>query len=133
MTQGHIAIDRSDTKGEIYLASLPLALDSVLIRNDTVEINMYFILDGKKVDELMTDESPIWGVVFVRGKDKILKLSSRSDVRYYGYECPDPKDCPGFEGYLDLKENVDFVKANKDKIDPWFRKEAIRRGIIKNE
>lgn len=118
------------TNNNVLLGSLPLVFDHIQLRGDTTEIDFYFYYKGKRVDELLVESSPLWGVVYIGKSDRIALLSSRSDVRYFGYKCPDKNDCKGFESYLKTPYNLGFIRKNKNKLDPWFRKEAIKRGVI---
>ncbi len=112
------------------LGMLPLSFDNLVIKGDTVEMHFYFYYKGKKVNEKLVHNLPYWGTVFWGRSDTIRCYSSRSDVAYFMKECKDLSNCNVREVNPLQPEVIDYIKRNKDKIDPWFRKEAIKRGVI---
>ncbi len=134
-TQGPLKLkfaEPSKKKLNVTCGTLPLKFDHLEVRGDTVEIDFFFYYRNKRVDGRLVDDLPLWGVVYVGNSDKIILLSSRSEVRYFGYTCIDEKKgCKGFEDYLNTPSNIKYIKQNKNKLDPWFRQEAIKRGVIK--
>jgi hypothetical protein len=114
----------------ITYGMLPLIFDRLQINGDTVEIDWLFYYKGKRVDGKLVENVPAWGTVFKKASDKVLEISTRTDVGYFGYECPPNDSCPGLEPMIQKPEIINYIKQNKNKIDPWFRKEAIKRGLI---
>lgn len=119
------SIDTTTTYGQ-----LPLRFHHLKIVGDTMEINFFFYYDNQKVDEFLTDFFPYSGAIFRGAKDSLAFYSSRGHASYFWFSCEDPKNCKERRVIPEQPEVVKYIKENKNKIDPWFLKEAIKRGII---
>lgn len=123
--------EETNIHDDITCGMLPLKFDHLEIRNDTIEIDFYFYYKSKKVDWKLVDGMPTWGTVFKRNSDSIIMYSARDEYRYFMHSCVDPTvECP-FRTVNPLQpEVIKYIKENRDKLDPWFRQEAIKRGVI---
>ena len=121
---------KNDTK-KIYYGTLSLRFDHIEVRKDTIEIDFYFYYKDYKIDEKIVEYLPYWGTVFTNNSDSIVMYSSRSHMRYLWKKCVNPKKCKYREQQPLQPEVIKYIKDNADKLDPWFRKEAIKRGVIK--
>lgn len=96
-----------------------------------MELDFFFYYKNEKVNARMVENYPPWGALYKRPSDDIILFSSRSSARYYYLNCKDIEEC----NYREVKplqpEVIKYIKENKNKLDPWFRKEAIKRGVIK--
>jgi hypothetical protein len=113
------------------LGSLPLGFDNISIRGDTIEMHFYFYYKGYKVDEKLVESLPLWGTVFYGNSDTIRMYASRSEIRYFMKECVDYANCNVRESKPLQPEVIKYIKSNSKNLDPWFKSEAIRRGVIK--
>jgi len=75
--------------------------------------------------------TPYWGVVFKGASTTPILFSLRAHIHYTMPWCNDLKKCPRRELVPLQPEVIRYIKQNKEKLDPWFRKEAIKRGVIK--
>jgi len=133
MSDRHILFNKNNASSKIITyGTLPLKFNHMQINGDTVEIDFDFLYEGKFVDIKMTDYGPLWGVVFVGNSDTVFRYYSQSDARYFMRRCsPNVKNCPYREVNPLQPEVRKYIKQNKEKLDPWFRKEAQRKGVIK--
>lgn len=103
---------------------LPLKFEGVNNYHDTAEIAVSFFYQQFKCDNLLLDnESITYGAAFKDGSDSIiyfLKAPGRywSTVKSSRYANPLQP------------EVIRYIQQNKHKINPWFRKEAEKKGII---
>lgn len=110
---------------------LPLTLDQVILNNDTVEIDLLFRYKGLTVTERLISFSPVWGAVYVGDADSIILYSGRTSARYYKEFCRNSLNCEN-RAIVPLQPDViKYITEHKDKIDPWFKMEAIKRAVIK--
>lgn len=113
--------------GKTYLSSLPLRLDFAFVRGDTVEVLYDFYYN----DSLKCDYNSVSNFVeitdgvginhktkkqlyYLKGDGMFIQEGERS--RYANPVQPEVKA---------------FILANRDRLHPWLRDEAVRRGIIK--
>ena len=73
----------------------------------------------------------IGGAVYSLKSDSIIKFSWRTHARYIMRKCFNPNNCKFREEKPLQPEVIKYIRQNKNKLDPWFRKEAIKRGVIK--
>jgi len=119
-------------KEKISYGLLPLKFDHVEIRKDTVEIDCYFYYKDILIDGVTTRNYSLWGLVFKGKSNKPIQFSTQSTGRYYMAICDGaPKDCQVRELNPLQPEVIKYIKQNKEKLDPWFRKQAQKRGVIK--
>lgn len=115
----------------VTFSQCQLEFDQLKKRADSVEIDFMFYYKNIKLNGaslLMT--LPTYGAVF-KLPDSLVEYSSRDNVRYFSHRCIDPaKGCN--DRYINplQPEVISYIKQNKAKINPWFRKEAIKRGVI---
>jgi hypothetical protein len=118
--------DTSITFGE-----LPLNFDHIDIMSDTIEMYFDFYLRGTKIDEGIVENLLYSGTVFTDGKDSIVLYTSRL-ARYFWAQCLDSNEICPYREVNPLQPDVKkYIQKNKEKIDPWFRAEAVRRGVLK--
>jgi len=110
------------------LGTLPSRFESVYIFNDTVEIKFRFYYK----DSLKCDASICANSSSIKTGVGFSKLSN--DPIYY----IDDTNVPRFMKFDSLAREINplqpeviaFIKNNKNKLNPWFREEAVRREII---
>jgi hypothetical protein len=116
---------------QLTFGELPIKFDHLEVRGDTVEIDCYFYYKDRPLNVRIIRREPYWGAVFVNNPDSIVLYSSTSSLRYEYRKCLDPTVPCRYREVNPLQpEVVDYIKKNKGKIDPWFRNEAIKRGVI---
>jgi hypothetical protein len=114
----------------IVFGTLPLKYDTFIVQHDTVEIYFDFYLNGNRVDELLVSNFLYSGTVFVNNRDSIVLYTSRM-MRYFYAKCKDTTvPCHAREVNPLQPDVKKYIQKNKEKIDPWFRAEAVRRRVI---
>lgn len=118
------------TREKIPLAKIPLGflnlnLSYVRVEGDTLSLLYSFLVDDSIRVELSTAQKPIInGIMFnIKADTAIGYIIGEAILSQWG----NPHD--RYENSLQPKV-IAFIKANKDKLNPWFRKEAKRRKII---
>lgn len=123
-------------------ASLDLKFDSLWQRNDSIAFYFdFYVNDTQSVLELMNKRSLkkdfCNGMLFYKGMDSLLfcYVSNHTDVISIYWTGPVPKQ------YYDTTTNrtvkplqpkvAKYINENKSELNPWFYKEAIKRGVIK--
>ncbi len=109
----------------ITYGTLPLKLDEIELRGDTIEFHFFFHYDGKKLTHGVVNSVPYWGTVILKESSEVLMYASTSDFRYVMLY--DPKYC---EAKPLQKEVSEYIRKNKTKIHPWFLKEAKKKKVI---
>ncbi len=117
---------------QVYYGTLPLKFQRVLVFGDSVEINFFFQYKNEDVDQHLVRPAPDWGLVYLNGTDSVVMYSSFSDMPYYWLDSKIDRNKYSNDRHVKLlqPEVIKYIKENKDKLDPWFRKEAIKRGVI---
>jgi len=123
-------LSKTGIKTNITYGTLPLKFENLQLRGDTLEINFNFYYKGEVVDKL-TDNYPHRGAVYIGNSGKIVMYTTNGHARYVWAKCDNPAKCIFREEKPLQPEVIRYIKANKNKLDPWFRKEAIKRGVIK--
>jgi len=123
---------KNNIKEIITYGTLPLKLDHIEINGDNIEMDFYFYYKNIPINEMIVKNAPEWGVVFTGKSDTVKKISSRTDVRYYTVRrCLDINNCPVRDAKPLQPEVIRYIRNNERKLDPWFRNEALKRGVIK--
>lgn len=123
-------------------ASLQLKFDSLWRRNDSVALYFDFYVDDTiNLLEFTRNHNYLKsgypsGVLYSPKIDSltIYYVSNHDNYSMYGYRARSKED-------FDTTSNIyirplqpkviDYIKKNKGQLNPWFRKEAEKRGIIK--
>lgn len=126
----HFRNKKNVTNKKVTYAMLPMKFENLLVRGDSFELNFRFLYNDNIVSSGVVDNSPVTGCVFYRKSDKILEIVNVGDFHYFSYGCTDPKHCRTFEEDISKPEIINYIKQNKNILDPWFRKEAVKRGVI---
>ena len=109
------------------LSFLPLKLSLIDKQNDTLSLLYWFVYDNDsiRVEEINFSHKTLSsGVVFDLKGDSVIGyihgegiyMETGRQSRYKGPLQPDVKI---------------FLTQNKEKIDPWLRKEALRRNVLR--
>ena len=125
-----ILSDNVPIKDSTYFGFLDLKLIDIKSYQDTTEINMAFYYN----DTIICDINTVYhlgfintGAVFKGNSDSILFFKNNTNADFYiNYKMTDTR-----EVYPLQPDVINFIKSNKDKLNPWFREEAKSRGIIK--
>lgn len=113
----------------ITFGSLPLKLKEVYRHNDTTDFYFYFYYnDSLKCDyTLINNEKIDLGAAYFKGNDSIIYYNELSWANIYI-----PGRDPRSRYIKQLQpEVIGYIKRNRETLNPWFRGEAIKRGIIK--
>jgi hypothetical protein len=111
-----------------FLGALDLRFDKVKFFTDTTELNFYFYYrDSLKCDvnTFYNYGTLTYGAAFKGNKDSIIYFLSETTITRFSKKGKTSR----YDNPLQ-PEVIAFIKNNKDKLNPWFRKEAIRRKII---
>ena len=130
-----------------------LLIDTFFLRHDTFEVNYHFVYqDTLELYDRSIVKNPIttWGVVYSVITKKRIAYSGRTSIRYFGSESVDSNylnfaidsliqrkhDCSDLiqlrkRSFPLQPETISFIKERRNELNPWFRSEAIRRGILK--
>lgn len=122
-------------KKTITLGMLPLVLDTIERRSDTLEMDFAFRLP-ETATMLGLDIGNIlgFGVVYKKGSDSILMFSQASVARYsWGYSCDDFKSCQDRHVVPLQPEVIRYIKQNGSNIDSWFYKKAVDKKVLKEK
>lgn len=125
-TKSYKGLRKTVTFGE-----LPLKFSDLTIKGDTTEIHFYFFYKNSRVDNELVYNYPTWGCVFIGESDKIIKIASIGDIRYNSFDCHETSTCPDMYELVNISDVKKYLTKHKNKLDPWFRQEAIKRGVIK--
>lgn len=123
--------DTNKPKG-ITFGELPMKFDNLEMLNDSVIINFVFRDDSSELDRYVVGNFIVWGVVFNGNNNQVVCYTTAGGLKYYMHKCtkvPDEK-CNLREVKPLQPEVINYIQNNKAKIDPWFRREAIKRGVI---
>ncbi len=125
-----VKLINSQIPDTVTYGTLPLMFDKILIINDSIEIDFTFMYKNMRVNEATAYPAPIWGLLY-NSQDSIVSFSSMGSMRYsYFVSIKDPEHSKNRKIKPLQPEVIQYIKENKDKLDPWFRKEAIKRGVI---
>jgi hypothetical protein len=113
----------------VTFASLDLRLDGVKQFNDTTELRFYFYYnDTLKCDyKIFKNLLIATGTGFIKGSDSIRYYTAEGYGLTKFWEHGDQSPI----GNPLQPEVINFINNNKDKLNSWFRNEAIRRGVLK--
>jgi hypothetical protein len=125
-----IFIEKPRNKDSITFGMLPLVFHHIQIGHDSIEIDFNFSTKGEllNTDDIVRN-IPTWGVVYRATYDTVIWYSSVETMRYFWKGCGIPNCASRYVNPLQ-PEIVKYIIDNKNNIDPWFRKEAIKRGVI---
>jgi len=117
---------KSDSTINMPLGEIELTFGDIFFRHDTVVLGFDFMDKGQPILTSMTRDglSMVTGVGFdTTTKRKIYMVAS--NVTFYSKGDSTSR----YENPLQ-PEVISFIRNNKDRLSPWFREEAKRRGII---
>lgn len=112
----------------VTFASLHLKFDTLILQNGMCEINFRFYYKNLLCNYNLIENKLLWGCVFKVDSDSIIKFSGRSNARYFQFESGRP-ETSRFQN-LAHPDVIKYINANKEKLTPWFREEAIKRGLL---
>jgi len=111
---------------------LPLRFENIELRHDSVEIHFMLYFNGIPINKIVENAPLAIGCVFEnRSNDEIVLVAGRGDARYWMKVCDsNGKNCTPFENDINVPEIQKYLISNKSKVDPWFYREAVKRGVI---
>jgi hypothetical protein len=124
----HVKFENNKIRSAMTFGEMSLKLNNVSVRDDTTEMNYYFYYDTLRIDYTTTTNYPFAGVVFKGGKQ--IYYSTFDVVRYIWVKCDDIDSCTDRWAKPLQPKVVQYIKENASKLDPWFKREAIKRGIL---
>lgn len=107
--------------------TLDLRFEKISYLNDTTELSFCFYKDTLRCDvnSISSLGGLTSGAAFKGTKDSIIYYLSNSTIyRIMGWGAKNRYANPL------QPEVIEFIKNNSDKLNPWFKQEAIRRKII---
>ena len=119
----------TEIKELVTFSSLDLELEGVKQFKDTTELKFYFFYnDTLKCDyKVLKNLLIATGTGFVKGNDSIRYYTAEGHGVTKFWERGDRSPIAN-----PLQpEVINYIINNKDKLTPWFRYEAVRRGILK--
>lgn len=124
-------INIKDSTDRITFGMLPLKLNYYGIAPTLPgkKMSFTFYYHDKPLGEYSELTNGYMGGVFDEEKDSLMYISTSTNY-YKLNSCIDTLDCR----YRDVKplqpEVITYIQNNKNKLAPWFRNEAIKRGVI---
>ncbi len=101
-------------------------------KNDTVDFIFDFYKDSV-LASIPIDKSAdkiCLGAQYEKSSKKIIAMIGTSDLPYNIISAFPPESTS--RSYFPLQPNViKYIKANDKKLNPWFRTEAVKRGVFK--
>jgi hypothetical protein len=118
-------VDSSITK---TFGELDLVFDTVLFKNDTTEFYFNYIFEGKEIYSfsLRHFQSIHNGVAINKSGKRLYAISPSGFTAFYKGNYPYNEIEYPFQPSV-----VKYLQDYKTKLNPWLRKEATRRGVIK--
>jgi alanine-alpha-ketoisovalerate/valine-pyruvate aminotransferase len=118
----------TEIKDTFDFAELDLKFSKVEYFNDTSEISFDFFYNDTLKCDINTvyhfDVTPS-GIAFKKGSDSAIYFLTNTTIRRITYTDS------SFRLVKPLQpEVINYIKTNKNKLNPWFREEAIRRKVI---
>jgi hypothetical protein len=134
-------------KEKISFSKLDIIIDTLIFNDNVIEINYKFHSNKiNNIENYINHRNFIRGIGFYNKTDSIVYFSMNSHLRYkYEYRITDSikrikmtKELPlEFRKKTSLflydplqPEVLEFIKKNKNELNPSFRNEAINKGII---
>lgn len=110
---------------QIPLGFMKLNLTYVARQNDTLSLLYNFLYDDSTIVQKTTSDKPIMeGMQFDIKSNKVIGFIV-GHATFYQSGNPASR----YENPLQ-PEVISFIKRNRDKLNPWFRKEAERRKVV---
>jgi hypothetical protein len=108
--------------------TLDLRFSEIRQHNDTIEMDFYFYINDTTrydISKMENFKGFASGVGYKNGSDSILFYTSQTTMRYFWKKGETSRYAKPLQ-----PEVIDYIRSNKDKLNHWFREEAIRKGII---
>jgi hypothetical protein len=115
-------------KEKISFSKLDIIIDTLIFNDNVIEINYKFHSNKiNNIENYINHRNFIRGIGFYNKTDSIVYFSMNSHLRYkYEYRITDSIKRIKMTKELPLE----FIKKNKNELNPSFRNEAINKGII---
>lgn len=114
---------------DVTFGELPLRFTMFNIRKDSIEIGFKFYYNDRPCDIQLVKNIIDVGAVYKYGSDTVVYWISPTTMKYFYVRCL-VADCPSRYVNPLQPEVYKYIRNNHKKLNPWFRKEAIRRGVI---
>ena len=115
-------------KPEKTFGSLELRFSELRQQKDTIEIDFYcYVNDTLRcvVTTMANDNRLATGVGYRKGSDSILFYISGTTMRYFWETGANGRYANPLQ-----PEVLSYIRQNRDRLHPWFREEAKRKGIL---
>jgi hypothetical protein len=109
-------------------STLDLRLKEVRQFNDTVEMDFNFYIHDTLRCKIAADGNRFYikdGVGYRRGSDSIIYYTSSTTMKRFWERGLKSRYANPLQ-----PDVVTFIKDNKEKLNPWFREEAKKRGVL---
>ncbi|HTN44832.1 MAG TPA: hypothetical protein VL098_00690 [Flavipsychrobacter sp.] len=121
--------EQSTKDAVITFGMLPLIFDEVQVQNDSVEIGFSFYFKGKPVTEQQYNKSMLFSIMYNVEKDTVTYYR---ESRFFTRVCCNPgQECRSRLIKPLQPEVIKYIYENREKLNRWFRDEAIKQGVIK--
>lgn len=123
-------VDSSIIHDDITFGMLPLRFDRLSKSDDTVVLSfMFYYKDSLRCVPRFISNYINYDAAYKIGIDTPLYYMGFGDGRFREW-CADTLNCTSRYVKPLQPEVIEYIKQNKEVIDPWFRAEAVKRGVI---
>lgn len=123
-----ILSERVQIKDTVDYGSLNVKFEKLNILNDTIEISMDFYYN----DTIKCDINTVWhfdilasGLAFNLNSDSVLYFLTKTTAGRMSDVDSNNRDRDPLQ-----PDVINYIKNNRQKLNPWFREEAKRRKVI---
>lgn len=109
---------------------LDLRFDTLMMKQDTIEMKFYFYQNSNKVDFSYVDNPPFSGTVFANNRDSITNFLTDGIYSYIWHRCDNYELCDSRLVKPLQPDVIKYIQDNEEVINPWFRAEAVKQGVI---
>jgi hypothetical protein len=113
----------------ITFGMLPLIFYKVQVQNDSVEIGFSFYFNNKPVTEQQYNKSMFLSIMYNVEKDTVIYY--RESRFFTRVSCDPDQECRSRVIKPLQPEVIKYILENREKLNPWFRNESIKQGVIK--
>ncbi|MBS1529302.1 MAG: hypothetical protein JSU01_03250 [Bacteroidetes bacterium] len=118
--------NKFDDIDSLTFGQLTLKLDTIVVKhNDSIQIFMSFFYDTLRCNFTSNKREVMSGLAYKRGDSTPIYYILPGAYKFYDRLDTGNRLTKGLQ-----PEVIKYIKENKDKIAPWFRKEAEKYGVF---